>query len=253
VPVAAQLDGEQLHAWVEPDDELRALARDRLGEAVRKRDGGDGGLHDRELSARTRRRPPRGGPRRTGTGWSSAALDCGLELAARAELRYAGSCDLHALARARVDALPGRPVAGAELAEPCERHVPAAAQGLGDGVDERVHGLSRVPLVQLGLVGDLVHELLLRHFGSSCRLKTRGDTNKHTGRAQPCGFAAPYPAASICEAVNSGRRRTACRASSSTPPSSRSTTHTAVRQTRPTSRSASTDETRAPPEVTTSS
>jgi hypothetical protein len=42
VRVAAQLDREQIEARVEPDDELRALALDRLGDAVGERFHGDG-------------------------------------------------------------------------------------------------------------------------------------------------------------------------------------------------------------------
>jgi hypothetical protein len=41
--VALQLDREEVRPWVEPDDKLRPLALDRLGEAVgevRRRNGG---------------------------------------------------------------------------------------------------------------------------------------------------------------------------------------------------------------------
>src|SRR5205807_9122773 len=88
-------------------------------------------------------------------------LDGLLQLATRAELRDARSCDLHALAGARIDALAGGAVAGAELAEPCECNLLASAQRFGDRVEERVDGLVGVALAQLSPVGDLFHELLL--------------------------------------------------------------------------------------------
>ncbi len=37
VGLAAQLDGQQVDDGVQPDDELRSLALDRVGEAVRER------------------------------------------------------------------------------------------------------------------------------------------------------------------------------------------------------------------------
>ena len=60
-------------------------------------------------------------------------------------------------------------------------------------------------------------------------------------------------AADVARRATSGRSRTAARASASAPPSSRSTTQTAVETRSPASRSASTASSAAPPEVTTSS
>src|SRR4051812_5208670 len=184
-----------------------------------------------------------------------SALQCGLELATRAELRHGRGRNLDALARTRVHALPGGPVSGRKLAEAREVDRVAALEGLGHGLHEGVDGLAGVASREAALRRDLVDEVLLRQSlppGSGCRLvrpwpkrlTTASDT------AQPCGFAALSPSS---EPVKRERSRTAARARACTPPSSRSTTQTALETRIPASRRASTASIAAPPEVTTSS
>src|SRR5213080_1065873 len=184
-----------------------------------------------------------------------SALQRGLELAAGAELRHRRRRDLDALTGARVHALAGGPGGGRELAEAREVDRVAALQGLGHGLHEGVDGLAGVAGREAALRRDLVDEVQLSQSlppGSGCRLvrpwpkrlTTASDT------AQPCGFAALSRSS---EPVKRERSRTAARASASTPPSSRSTTQTALETRIPASRRASTASIAAPPDVTTSS
>src|SRR5205807_206799 len=80
-----------------------------------------------------------------------------------------------------------------------------------------------------------------------------GEANRQVGPAQPCGFAALFGVSRSSVTRKIGRSSTDSPARASEPPSSRSTTQTAVSMTRPASRRADTDSSSAPPEVTTSS
>src|SRR5579862_3078835 len=171
---------------------------------------------------------------------ASAALHRGLERAAGRELRHTCSGNMHLLTRiARVDAGAGLPLLRLELPEAGERDVAAASQGVGDRLEERVDRFPGVAGRELASPGHLRDKLLLVH----CRLLSL-DHPTLTGYFA-CARSSP--------ARKSGRSRTAWRASASAPPSSRSTTQTAVFTTSPASRSAVTDSSSAPPEVTTSS
>ena len=109
--------------------------------------------------------------------------------------------------------------------------------------------LAGVARRELAPPSHLRHELLLGHVPLLLSFACPGriDPNRAAIRSTS-GFAARSS-----PARKSGRSRTACRASASAPPSSRSTTQTAVCTTRPDARSASTESSSAPPEVTTSS
>src|SRR5215203_3272820 len=82
---------------------------------------------------------------------------------------------------------------------------------------------------------------------------SQADPNSQALSAQPCGFAAVFCAGSKSPARNSGTRRTPRRARASAPPSSRSSTQTAIRHSRPASRTSSTRHTRSPGSNTPSS
>src|SRR5262249_47343254 len=156
---------------------------------------------------------------------------------------------------ARIHALAlGAPL-GRELPKPREGHFATTFERVGDRVEESVNGLCRVPTGEARLRGDLVYELLFRQVPLllSTVQTTGKDPNSPTGLAQPCGFAGIFGVAMRSEARKRGLRRTAWRARASAPPSSRSTTHTAVRTVKPAARNASTASRRAPPDVTTSS
>src|SRR5512133_2374629 len=185
-----------------------------------------------------------------------AALHRLLELTAGRELRDGRRGDLHPLRGVpRVDALAGSAPLSGELADPRERHLASRAQHIGDRVQEGVYRLARVALRDTCLVRDPVDELLLCHEhppSERCRL-AQTDPNSQAVSAQPCGFAAVFSAESNSPARNSGTRRAPRRARASAPPSSRSSTQTAIRHSRPASRTASSASTTAPPEVTTSS
>src|SRR5437016_4177434 len=88
-------------------------------------------------SATRARRPERPGCRQRSAP-QSATLHRALEAAAGGEARHARRRDLDALARAWVDAQAGAALANVELAEPRDRHVAAAAQGV---LDRGHHGL----------------------------------------------------------------------------------------------------------------
>src|SRR5262249_16226944 len=186
-----------------------------------------------------------------------AALDRLLELAPRSELGDGRRRDRHLLRRVpRIHALPlGAPLRR-EFAETPQRHfTPAAPQCVGGRGGEGVDGPRRVTAGEARLVGDLVDELL---FGQvplllSTVQTTGKNPNSRVGSAQPCGFAGVLAASRRSLAPKIGRSRTPFSASAAAPPSSRSTTQTALRTTRPASRSASTASRSAPPEVTTSS
>src|SRR6266511_4011980 len=278
VGVALQLDREQIRARVEADDELRALPLDRVREPVgevRRRDG------RHPSSAYWRRKTTKAascGPRRNpGGAWALAArtsaavahssaavahaagaagLDGRLQLAPRGKLRHRGRRDRHLLARvAWIHALAlGAPL-GRELPETGKRHVLAALQRLGNRVEEGVDRLRCVASREPRFRRNLVNELLFRQVPLllSTVATTGKDPNRRVGLAQPCGFAGVFAASRISLARKIGRSRTARRSSASAPPSSRSTTHTAVWTMSPASRRASTASRRAPPEVTTSS
>ena len=184
-------------------------------------------------------------------------LDGLLELAAGRELRHPRRGDVNPLGRIpRVHAHPRGAVLRRELPEAGEGDLFAASKRLGDRVEKRVDGFCGVPSVQAALRAQPVPRTPAWSRGSppldvlqtSCE-----DPNSDPVSAQPCGFAAVFRRPSSSPARKSGLSRTPWRASSSTPPSSRSTTQTAVRHSRPASRSASTAATAAPPEVTTSS
>src|SRR5579862_5523391 len=185
-----------------------------------------------------------------------AALDRRLQRAAGRELRDARGRDVHLLARvARIHAGASGALLARELPETGERDVPPALERVGDRFEEGVDRLARVTSRQLTPPRDLVDELLLGHVLPPVLDRFTGldDPTKTPVPAQPCGFAGLFASASSSPAVNRGRNRTARRASASVPPSSRSTTHTAVCTTSPADRSASTDSSSAPPDVTTSS
>src|SRR4029078_3258267 len=196
-------------------------------------------------------------------------LDRGLQRAAGRELRHRRRGDRHLLARiARVDALALLAVLGGGLPEAREVDLAAALQCVGDRVEHRVHCLGRVAPRQIGLLGHLVDELLLRHSRSSlpgCQVGiTAQDPSRVQLSAQPCGFAALLDSSSSSVGRYRARMRTPTRARASAPPSARtstetpaphsarSTTQTAVPTSRPASRSASTASIAAPAEVTTS-
>jgi len=52
-----------------------------------------------------------------------------------------------------------------ELAEPGEDDVAAALERVLDRVENGIHGLGGLLLAHVRLVGDLVHEFRLRHWG----------------------------------------------------------------------------------------
>src|SRR6266540_231878 len=189
-------------------------------------------------------------------GSALAALDGLLELAPRRELRHRGCRNGHFLGRvARVHALALLAVLRRELSEAGERHLSAAPQCLGDRIEESVNGPGGVAAREAGLRCDLVYELLFRQVPlllSTVRTTGR-DPNSPVGLAQPCGFAGVFGLFRMSATRKIGRRRTPRRARASPPPSSRSTTQTAVRTVNPALRSVSTASRTAPPEVTTSS
>src|SRR6266545_4079226 len=232
VGVALQLDREQIRARVEADDELRALPLDRVREPVgevRRRDG------RHPSSAYWRRKTTKAascGPRRNpgGGAWALAAHTS-------AALAHASNAVAH----------PSAAVAHTAGA--------AALQRLGNRVEEGVDRLRCVASREPRFRRNLVNELLFRQVPLllSTVATTGKDPNRRVGLAQPCGFAGVFAASRISLARKIGRSRTARRSSASAPPSSRSTTHTAVWTMSPASRRASTASRRAPPEVTTSS
>src|SRR6266516_1178992 len=187
----------------------------------------------------------RGAP---GLGAGAAALHGRLELTARRELRHRGCRDRHFLRRiAGIHALALCAPLGHEFSEAREGHFPAALQRVGDCVEEGVYGLRRIATREVRAPRDLVNELLFRQVPLllSTNRTTGKDPNSSVGLAQPCGFAgllsrtgrssAPFlrkkrhqTASTISLARKIGRRRTAWRASASAPPSSRSTTRSAV-------------------------
>src|SRR5919197_728742 len=103
---------------------------------------------------------------------AAARADGLLQLAAGGEARNRRRRNLDLLARvARVHALTCRAPLRRELAEPGERDLLPALQGLGDRLQKGVDGLSRIAPRQIGLRCDLVYELLLSHWPllpSSC-------------------------------------------------------------------------------------
>src|SRR6185295_19172354 len=127
-------------------------------------------------------------------------------------------------------------------------------------VRDRVqHGVDRSASLTLGHAGRIgygVHEILLSHFlllTSDSVFTDPGEPNSPPDLAQPCCFPGLLRSSSNSLARKSERSRTPRRASASEPPSSRSTTQTAFRTTRPSSRTADTASASAPPDVTTSS
>jgi hypothetical protein len=86
-------------------------------------------------------------PRYARIAWESSAWsdDGLLELAPSGKLRYACRGDLHTLPCTRVDTLTRGTIGGRELAEPSEVDVTAAAQRVGDGVEERIDRPSGIP------------------------------------------------------------------------------------------------------------
>src|SRR4029077_10945704 len=157
--------------------------------------------------------------------------------AAGGELRHARRRDVDLLRRvARIHARAGCPVLRRELAESGERDLAAALERVGELLRDRVDGLACVAGGQLTPVGDFRHKFLLRHVPLLLSLicsTGRIDPTRAISTAQPCGFAGLFVLPRSSPARNSGRSLTACRASASAPPSSRSTTQTAVWTTRP--------------------
>ena len=60
---------------------------------------------------------------------------------------------------ARVDALPRPTLGDAELAEARKRDIAAALEGLLDRLQDRVHGITGLLLVEARAAGDLIDEL----------------------------------------------------------------------------------------------
>src|SRR5204863_6249964 len=94
----------------------------------------------------------------------AAGLDRLLQGRAGAEARHPAGRDLDALASLRVDALAGAAIGHRELPEAGEVDLAAALQGALDDTKERVDRLACIGLRQAGLAGDLINELLLRHY-----------------------------------------------------------------------------------------
>ena len=110
------------------------------------------------LSSRALRRPMRaaGGG---GVGVGCVRLDGLLQTRARREARHLGCGDVDRLARARVRRPGARRARRRELAEARERDIAAALERLLDRLQDRVHGLPGLLLVQARAVGDLIDEL----------------------------------------------------------------------------------------------
>src|SRR4051794_22920253 len=98
------------------------------------------------------------------------ALDGLLEAGPGREARDLGGRDLDRLARARVDALAGAALGDAELAEPGEGDLTAAAEGLLDDGQHGINSLAGGALVEVALLGDVVDELGLGHCGPPSRV-----------------------------------------------------------------------------------
>src|SRR4051794_25644568 len=131
-------------------------------------------IWDLRSATRPASRSPKGGPAAGRSDGATAAIagpsavEGLLERRAGGELRHVRRGDLDRLAGARVHALTGVAMRHVELAEPGEHDVAAALERVLDDLEYSVDGLGGLLLAQVGPVGDLVHELRLRHGGSSC-------------------------------------------------------------------------------------
>src|SRR5215207_353379 len=129
---------------------------------------------ERRSATRPASRSPKGVPAAGASDGETPAIaapsgvDGLLELGAGSELRHFRRGDLDRLAGARVDALAGVALRDVELAEPREDDIAAAAERVLEDIENSVNGLGGLLLAQVRLAGDLIHELRLRHGGSSC-------------------------------------------------------------------------------------
>src|SRR5262249_15393323 len=172
-----------------------------------------------------------------------ACLHGGLECASCLEFRHRRGRNLNLLARARVHTHARRTALCRELAEAGEVHLASARELSLDCVEECLDGLARVALGQPCLCRHPIDELLLGHAPTLLGIRDASQRNRRIGLAQPCAFCWPFAAAATSLAVYNGHMRTAWRARASIPPSSRSTTQTPLRPTRPASPRPSTQST----------
>ena len=166
---------------IEPEDDLRLAVGDHRGQAVgevrprrrraRRRTAGDppvvvfgrGGNRAARGVGTMLSAPLVGGGRAHGRARrclvSRSAVDGLLQARAGGEARHLRRGDLDRLARAGVHALASTAVGDVELAEPGERHVAAALEGLLDDFENGIDGLAGLVLAQVGPARDLVDEL----------------------------------------------------------------------------------------------